>query len=192
MAEILVLHHVLGRTKGMETFAEQLESEGHIVHLPDLFDGKVFATLEEGMAYVEKVGFENVVADSVQIAETLSTELVYIGFSLGVAAAQKLSQTRQKAKGALFFHACLPSAAFELPWPDGLPAQIHAMNQDPYFTEDGDIDSARELVHTEKEVELFLYEGREHLFTDISLSSYDKASTTLAMTRALAFLEKID
>lgn len=192
MAEILVLHHVLGRTNGMVDFATLLEASGHTVHLPDLFDGKIFATLEEGMAYVEKVGFEDVMARGVQTAENLSTELVYIGFSLGVAAAQKLSQTRQGTKGALFFHACLPTSLFESPWPDRLPAQIHAMNQDPYFVEDGDIDSARELARAAKDVNLFLYQGHEHLFTDNSLSSYDKTATTLAMTRTLAFLEKIN
>ncbi|WP_252189208.1 hypothetical protein [Rossellomorea vietnamensis] len=37
MAEVLLFHHVLGKTKGIEAFADQLRDAGHIVHVPDLY-----------------------------------------------------------------------------------------------------------------------------------------------------------
>ncbi|MDM5196573.1 hypothetical protein QUF79_00485 [Fictibacillus enclensis] len=43
MAEVLLLHHVLGRTKGIEAIADQLRDAGHTVHVPDLFDGRMFS-----------------------------------------------------------------------------------------------------------------------------------------------------
>ncbi|WP_430787070.1 dienelactone hydrolase family protein [Virgibacillus flavescens] len=188
MAEILLLHHVLGKTKGIEAIADQLRDAGHTVHMPDLFEGRTFSTLEEGLAFVKEIGFGEVSARGIRAASELSRDVVYAGFSLGVSAAQQLAQTREGAKGALFFHSCLPTSAFESQWPVDLPVQIHAMNEDPFFVEDGDIDSARELVASGNRAELFMYEGKEHLFTDNSLPSYDAEATKLLMKRVLDFL----
>ncbi len=188
MAEVLLLHHVLGKTKGIEEIAEQLRDAGHTVYVPDLFDGRMFSTLEEGLAFVKGIGFNEVTARGVRAASELSRDVVYAGFSLGVPAAQQLAQTREGARGALFFHACLPSSAFESQWPADLPVQIHAMSSDPFFVEDGDIDAARELVASANLAELFLYEGKEHLFTDSSIPSYDAEATKLVIKRVLDFL----
>ncbi|MCA0147196.1 dienelactone hydrolase family protein [Rossellomorea vietnamensis] len=188
MAEVLLFHHVLGKTKGIEAFAQQLRDAGHIVHVPDLFDGRTFSSLEEGLGFVKEIGFGEVTARGIQAADDLSQDVVYAGFSLGVPAAQQLAQTREGSKGAMFFHACLPTSEFESPWPADLPVQIHAMNEDPFFVEDGDIDAARELVKSAKHAELFLYEGKEHLFTDSSIPSYDADATKLVIKRVLEFL----
>jgi dienelactone hydrolase len=188
MAEVLLFHHVLGRTKGIESIADQLRDAGHTVHVPDLFDGRIFSSLEEGLVFVKEVGFDEVTARGVRVARELSRDIVYAGFSLGVSAAQQLAQTREGARGALFFHACLPTSAFASEWPVDLPVQIHAMSADPFFVEDGDIDAARELVASANRAELFLYEGKEHLFTDSSLLSYDGDATKLVIKRVLEFL----
>lgn len=188
MAEVLLFHHVLGKTKGIEAFADQLRDAGHIVHVPDLFDGRTFSSLEEGLGFVKEIGFGEVTARGIRAAGDLSKDVVYAGFSLGVPAAQQLAQTREGSKGALFFHACLPTSEFESPWPTHLPVQIHAMNEDPFFVEDGDINAARELVKSANHAELFLYEGKEHLFTDSSIPSYDADATKLVIKRVLDFL----
>lgn len=50
-------------------------------------------------------------------------------------AAQKLAQTRPGARGALLFYSCIPISgewAFG-PWPNGVPVQIHGMDNDPIF-----------------------------------------------------------
>ncbi|MBB6633079.1 dienelactone hydrolase family protein [Cohnella thailandensis] len=192
MAKILLFHHVLGRTEGVHAFADELRSEGHAVHLPDLFDGRVFASIEEGLAYVEQIGFEKIVNRGVEAAEGLPRETVYAGFSLGVVAAQRLAQTRERARGALFFDACVPTSMFGSPWPEDLPVQIHGMAEDPYFVEEGDIDAARELSASAKHAELFLYPGDRHLFADSSLPSYDAEAAKLALQRALEFLRQLD
>ncbi len=188
MAEVLMFHHVLGKTKGIEAIADQLRDAGHIVHVPDLFDGRTFTTLEEGLGFVKEIGFEEVTARGIRAADDFSRDAVYAGFSLGVPAAQLLAQTREDARGALFFHACLPTSEFESQWPADLPVQIHAMNEDPFFVEDGDINAARELVESANHAELFLYEGKEHLFTDSSVPSYDADATKLVIKRVLEFL----
>jgi len=193
MAEILLFHHAQGLTPGMRAFADELRADGHAVHMPDLFDGRIFASIDEGMSYINATGFDSLRERGVRIADQLPVELVYAGFSFGVLPAQKLAQTRPGAKGALLFHSCLPISgewAFG-PWPDGVPVQIHGMDKDPIFAGEGDIDAAREIVAKAEDAELFLYPGDQHYFADSSLPSYDADAAVLLTRRVLAFLGRV-
>src|SRR5436853_1744945 len=146
MAEVLLFHHAQGQTSGFLAFADALRRAGHGVHTPDLYDGRTFDSLDDGLANVEAIGFETIMERGVRAAEELPAELVYAGFSLGVVPAQMLAQNRPGARGALLLHSCLPTSEFGAAWPDGVPVQIHAMDKDPFFLEEGDIDAARALV----------------------------------------------
>jgi dienelactone hydrolase len=193
MTEVLLFHHAQGMTTGVRAFADELRAAGHIVHTPDLFDGRSFQSIDEGLAYIGKIGFDDMRERGVRIADGLPRALVYAGFSFGVLPAQKLAQTRAGARGALLFHSCLPISgdwAFG-PWPDSVPVQIHGMDKDPIFAGEGDIDAAREIVEKVADAELFLYPGDQHYFADSSLPSYDAAATALLTRRVLAFLERI-
>ena len=187
MAEVLLFHHAQGQTEGFAAFADELRRDGHTVHAPDLYDGRTFATLDEGIAYAQQVGFEEILERGVQTANELPEDLVYAGFSLGVLPAQKLAQTRPGARGALLFYSCVPTSEFG-PWPADVPVQIHGMDADPIFVDEGDIDAARALVESAEHAELFLYPGDQHYFADSSLPSYDESAATLLAQRVLAFL----
>lgn len=143
------------------------------MHTPDLFDGHTFDTLEEGLGYAGRVGFGAVTDRGVRAVEELPAEVVYSGFSLGVVPAQQLAQTRPGARGALFFHSCIPVSEFGSSWPDGVSVQVHGMDADSFFVDDGDLAAARALVEEAPHAQLFLYPGEQHLFADSSLSSYD-------------------
>lgn len=188
MAEVMLFHHAQGLTPGVLAFADRLRRAGHIVHTPDLFDGRTFEDLETGMRFVAELGFGEVLERGSRAAEGLPAELVYAGFSLGVVPAQKLAQTRAGARGALLFYACVPVSEFGAGWPKGAPVQVHAMDADPFFVGEGDIDAARALVEEAEEAELFLYPGDRHIFADDSLPSYDAEASTLLMQRVLDFL----
>jgi dienelactone hydrolase len=188
MAEVLLFHHAMGQTKGFTAFADELRRAGHTVHTPDLFEGRTFGSIDDGMAHVNELGFGEIVTRGDRAAEGLPAELVYAGFSLGVVPAQKLAQTRPGASGALFFYSCVSASEFGT-WPAGLPVQIHGMDADPYFVDEGDIDAARELVESNENAELFLYHGTEHYFADSSLPSYDAEATALLTQRVLRFLD---
>ncbi|MDX6357338.1 MAG: hypothetical protein QOH37_392 [Nocardioidaceae bacterium] len=193
MAEVLLFHHALGLTPGVIAFADELRADGHTVRTPDLYDGKTFGTLEEGMANAKAIGFEAILDRSVALAEDLPSDLVYAGMSLGEMAAQKLAQTRAGARGALLFYSCIPISgewAFG-PWPDGVPVQIHGMDADPIFAGEGDVDAAREIVDTVADAELFLYPGDQHYFADSSLPSYDAEASALLLERVKKFLATI-
>lgn len=193
MTEVLLFHHAQGLTSGVRAFADDLRAAGHIVHTPDLFDGRVFGSIDEGMAFVGKAGFEAMRERGVRTADALPANLVYAGFSFGVLPAQKLAQTRPGARGALLFYSCLPiSGEWAIgPWPDGVPVQIHGMDNDPVFVGEGDIDAAREIVATVADAALFLYPGDRHYFADSSLPSYDANATALLTKRVLAFLDRV-
>src|SRR3954453_16892028 len=141
MAEILLFHHAQGQTRGFLAFADELRAAGHVVHAPDLYDGNTFGDLDEGVGYAKEVGFETLGERGCRAADDLPNELVYAGFSLGVLPAQLLAQTRPGARGALLFYACVPTKYFG-PWPEGVPAQIHGMDADPFFVGEGDVDAA--------------------------------------------------
>ncbi len=192
MAEVILFHHAQGQTPGFHAFADELRRAGHTVHTPDLFDGRTFDSIDEGVAYAGEIGFGEVIERGVRAAEGLPAEVVYAGFSLGVLPAQKLAQTRPGARGALLFYSCLPISEFGASWPADVPVQIHGMDADPIFVDEGDIDAARELVAAAADAELFLYPGDQHYFADSSLPSYRADAAALLQERVLEFLATRD
>jgi dienelactone hydrolase len=191
MAELVLYHHAQGLTKGVEAFAGELRRAVHTVHVPDLYEGHTFDTLDEGLAYAKRTGFGTIMERGLTAVEGLGGALVYAGFSLGVMPAQRLAQTRAGARGALLLHACVPVSEFGEAWPAGVPVQVHGMDADPLFADEGDLDAARALVDSAEQAELFLYPGKEHLFVDSSLPSYDQDAAALLTRRVLDFLEGI-
>jgi len=191
MAEVVVFHHSQGLTSGIVAFADELRRAGHTVYTPDLFDGRTFGSIEEGMGYAEQIGFpDGVIERGVRAVQGLPAGLVYAGFSLGVLPAQKLAQTRAGARGALLFYSCVSVSAFGSGWPEGVPVQVHGMDADPIFVGEGDLDAARDLVSHAKDAQLFLYPGDQHYFADSSLPSYDADATALLVRRVLDFLRE--
>ena len=189
MTEVVLYHHVQGLTDGVQSFADELRQAGHEVHTPDLFDGRRFDTIDEGMAFAGEAGFGALAERGVAAADRLSLGVVYAGFSFGVMPAQQLAQTRPGARGALLMSACLPVSEFGSVWPDGVPVQVHGKEADPFFLED--LEAARALEESTDRAELFLYPGEEHLFADSSLPAYDAAAAALLMERVLAFLDAV-
>ena len=192
MAEVLLFHHIQGLTAGVEAFADDLRAGGHTVHVPDLYGGKTFGSIEEGFEFQKGVDGD-ALADAA-VAD-LPARLVYAGFSWGVPQAQRLAQTRDGAKGALLYESCIPITgewAFG-PWPEGVPVQIHGMDEDEFFAKEGDIDAAREIVAElgPDLAELYTYPGDAHLFADRTLPSYDAQAAALLTQRTLAFLDRV-
>jgi dienelactone hydrolase len=189
MTEVVLYHHVQGLTEGVRSFADELRQAGHAVHTPDLFDGRTFDTIEEGMAFAREAGFGALADRGLAAAQRTRPGAVYAGFSFGVMVAQQLAQTRPGAGGALLMSACLPVSEFGDAWPERIPAQVHGKDADPFFAED--LEAAHALVESTDQAALFLYPGDEHLFADSSLPAYDAAAAALLTERALAFLETV-
>jgi dienelactone hydrolase len=192
VAEVLLFHHAHGLTRGCLAFADRLRATGHVMHTPDLYEGKIFTNLAEGVRYAEEVGFDTIIERGRRAADTLPDGMVYAGFSLGVLPAQMLTQTRPGAKGALLFHSCVPTSEFGRPWPMAVPVQIHMMDTDEWvLPPNQDLDAARQLSETVATAELFLYPGNRHLFADNSLPDYEEKAAALLLDRVLGFLDRI-
>jgi dienelactone hydrolase len=186
MTEVVLYHHAQGLTDGVKAFADELHRAGHTVHTPDLYEGKTYSDIEDGVGYARDTGFGTIMERGKVAAEGLPVDVVYAGFSLGVMSAQMLAQTRAGARGALFFSGALPTKEFGNGWPEGVPVQIHMMEDDPWLEED--LDAARDLADKVEDAELFLYRGDAHLFADSSLPDYDEEAAALLKERVLAFL----
>jgi dienelactone hydrolase len=182
MAEVVVFHHALGFTDPVRRFADALRDAGHTVHTPDLYDGRTFDTIEDGMAHSEAIGGPMAIVDRGRAAvEPLPTEVVYVGFSLGVMAAQSLAQTRPGARGAVLCYAALPLGEWgdnwPATWPEGVRLQLHILEGDE------DFEFAQGLAATVPAAELFVYPGTEHYFAE-----HDDQAARLLTQRVLAFL----
>ena len=190
MTEVILFHHALGLTPGTLAFADDLRAAGHTVHTPDVFEGRTLNSIDEGVGHAQEIGFGEVIERATRAAEQLPSDVVYAGFSLGVVCAQKLTQTRPGARGALFYYSCVPASEFGT-WPAGVPAQIHGMDHDPIFMDEGDVDAARELAGSAENIELFLYPGDQHYFADRTLPSYDADAAAVLLQRTLDFLARV-
>ena len=182
MAEVVVFHHALGLTDAVRGFADALRDAGHTVHTPDLYDGGTFGTIEDGLAYSEELGGPMAMVDRARAAvESLPSEVVYVGFSLGVLSAQSLAQTRAGARGAVFCYSALPLGQWgdnwPAAWPEGVPLQLHILDGDE------DFEIAQGLAATVPGAELFVYPGTEHYFAE-----HDDQAASLLEQRVLAFL----
>jgi dienelactone hydrolase len=182
MAEIVVFHHALGLTDWVRSFADRLRSAGHTVHAPDLFEGRTFESIAEGIAWSEAVGgpMEMVERGRAAVA-SLPAELVYVGFSLGVLPAQSLAQTRAGARGAVLCYAALPLGEWGPSWPADWPADVALQL---HITEgDEDVEFAEALAATVPGAELFTYAGPEHYFAE-----HDADAAEQLVARVLAFV----
>lgn len=187
MGELILFHHAQGLTRGVEVFADALRAAGHRVTVPDLYEGATFATLAEGVAHAEHIGFEEIIDRGVAAAEGLREGIVYAGFSLGVLPAQKLAQTRPGALGALLYHEGLAASTFGDSWPDGVALQVHVSEHDEWV----ELDVTRDLVAGAADAELFIYPGSGHLFTDSGLDVFVPEAAELVLQRSIEFLDRL-
>lgn len=187
VAHVLLFHHALGLTDGVRSFADRLRDGGHTVTVPDLYDGRRFATVDDGVAHAEQVGFEAIVAAGAAVAQELPPDLVYAGMSLGVMPAQKLAQTRPGARAAVLYHGAVPATTFAPSWPAEVGLQLHVMERDDW----GEPDVVADLAAAVDGADLRLYPGSAHLFTDDSHDEFDADATDLVVSRTLEFLSRL-
>jgi len=171
MSTIVLFHHALGVTTGLERIAEKLREDGHRVVVPDLFDGRSFTAIEDGVEYAETIGFDGMTDRGVMAVDGVDDRFVALGVSLGVLPAQKLAQTDDRVLAAVLVDAALPVEAFGGSWPALVPLRLHLGSSDPFVQED--LVAARELVAAAADGVLRLHETAHHLTIDPSSPFFD-------------------
>ena len=182
MAEVVVFHHALGLTDAVSEFADALRAAGHDVYAPDLYDGRTFHTVDDGMAHADELGGPMAIVERARAAVASPPNgAVYIGFSLGALSAQALAQTRPGARGAVLCYSAVPLGEWgdnwPAPWPNGVQLQLHILEGDE------DFEIAQRLAATVPGAELFVYPGNEHYFAE-----HDERAAVLLRERVLEFL----
>ncbi|WNI32466.1 dienelactone hydrolase family protein [Streptomyces sp. ITFR-6] len=187
LMNIMLFHSTYGLRPAVHAAADRLRAAGHEVRVPDIFAGHTFETVEEGLAYQQETGKEELLKRAVLAAAPYSdSRLVYAGFSFGASVAQTLALGDAKARGLLMFHGTSDIA--ESASVDELPVQLHVADPDPYETHDWLNSWYLQMRRTGADVEIYRYPGAGHLFTDAELPDFDQASAELAWKVAIGFL----
>ncbi|WP_405721361.1 dienelactone hydrolase family protein [Streptomyces sp. NBC_00046] len=187
LMNIMLFHSTYGLRPAVHAAAGRLRAAGHEVQVPDLFEGRTFETVEEGLAFKEEVGKDELLRRAVLAAAPYSDRgLVYAGFSFGASTAQTLALGDEKARGLLMFHGTSDIA--ENASVDELPVQLHVADPDPFETHDWLNSWYLQMQRAGADVEVYRYPGAGHLFTDAELPDFDQASAELAWKVALGFL----
>ncbi|MDQ0712751.1 dienelactone hydrolase [Streptomyces luteogriseus] len=184
---IMLFHSTFGLRPAVLQAADRLRSAGHEVWTPDLFEGRTFESVEEGMEHKEKIGKEELLKRAVLAAAPYSERgLVYAGFSLGASIAQTLALGDDKARGLLLLHGTSDIAPDVTA--DDLPVQLHVAEPDPFETDDWLSAWYLQMGRTGADVEVYRYAGAGHLYTDPDLPDYDEEAAEATWRVALGFL----
>lgn len=187
MVTIVLFHHVRGLTEGVEAFAQVLRDAGHTVHAPDVFDGRTFADIQEGIAFVDSVGEESFEARAAELVASLPTDVVYGGMSMGAARAAEQVLRRPGARGAFFLYGAIAPSWWGATWPAGVPSQAHVTEGDEFREPEAEAEYAADVPGAE----LFVYPGSGHLFAEAGDPDFDDDVARLATERVLAFLSTL-
>ena len=192
MAQILLFHHARGLTEGVRALGEQVTAVGgHTVHTPDLFDGHVFPTAEEGLAYVGQIGSDEFMTRAIRACAEHKEASVVAGISLGVMPAWRAAQTAPGFRACIALSAALPLNAYAPLWQPHTALQIHLAAEDPWV-KDEDLPTARAYAataeHPDNPADLFEYATDRHLFMDSSTEDHDPQLTEVVVQRIVELL----
>ncbi|MDO0928139.1 dienelactone hydrolase family protein [Streptomyces sp. TG1A-8] len=186
--DIMLFHSAYGLRPAVREAAGRLRAAGHEVRTPDLFGGRTFDTVEEGVECSDALGKDELLKRAVLAAAPYSERgLVYAGFSLGASVAQTLALGDVRARGLLLLHGTsdlAPDARV-----DGLPVQLHVAEPDPFETDDWLSAWYLQMGRAGADVEVYRYAGAGHLYTDPGLPDYDEEAAEATWRVALGFLE---
>ncbi|MGW0436287.1 dienelactone hydrolase family protein [Micromonospora sp. NPDC003197] len=193
MTHIALFHSVYGLRPAVLAAADRFRAAGHQVVTPDLYDGEVAATVDEGFGLSERIGWAQIMHRARDAVRDLPVDTVLAGFSMGTGVVSGLLTERRETAGLLLLH----GTGGELsPLRAGLPVQLHIAQPDEYFS-DADVAAWRKAtVEAGAAVEIFTYPGVRHLFTDPSVADQsvadgDKAASARVWQRSLDFLARV-
>jgi dienelactone hydrolase len=191
VSKVVLIHSAHGLRPGVETWAERLREAGHEVWAPDLFEGRTFEQLADGVAHCEEIGSPELLRRAEAALAELPDDVVYAGFSMGAASAGYFAATRRGSRGAVLMHGVTPLAELGVEiWPADTAAQVHLGAEDPEV-EQAEVERFEFALDAVcARLEVHLYPGSGHLFADPDCPGYDAASAELMLGRVLGFLER--
>src|SRR5436190_18383013 len=171
-------HHLIERRRGagrsvpsrsrmredVLAWADSLRGAGHEVDTPDLYDGRTFERLEDGIAHRDELGIPELMGRAASALDELPADLVYAGFSMGASTAHYFAVTRPGAIGVVLMHGTAPADSLGgASWPSGLPGQLHKKDVDPWMDAAGVDAIERSARSAGAPFDVFVYPGEGHL-----------------------------
>lgn len=187
VAEILLFHHAHGLTEGMRFLVERLSAAGHTVHAPDMFAGRVFPSVDEGVSHAGRIGHDAIEDIARRAALHHPTADTVIGFSLGTFPAQLLAQEWRRIHSCLLMGGAIAPEEIGGEWRHDVRLAIHVADPDDWVAES---DLAALLRHS-PHAHLHRYPGRRHMFADPSCADYDADAADVFEERVLEWLDAI-
>ncbi len=186
MADVILFHSVLGLRPVERKAADRLRAAGHDVTTPDLYAGEVAATLDEGFALNDRIGWSVVEQRAREAVRERPAHTVLMGFSMGAAVVDALLPDRPDTAAVLLLHtqAEIPATARV-----GLPVQLHVADPDP-FVPDPTGWHAR-AISAGAAAEVFTYPGAGHFYLDADLPDHDEQAAALTWRRVLNALRTV-
>ncbi|MFD0527953.1 dienelactone hydrolase family protein [Kitasatospora arboriphila] len=193
MAQIVLFHSAYGLRPAVHAAADRLRAAGHEVHTPDLYDGRVFDTVEDGMAYKDELTTDELLRRAVHAAAPLLGQggpgLVYAGLSLGAALAQNLALADTNAAGLLLLHG---TSDIRDDAATSVAVQLHVAEPDPFEPEDWLNAWYLRMTKAAPTSRSTATAAPSHIYTDPELPDYDEEAAERTWATALAFLAELD
>jgi len=192
---VLVLHAWWGLNDTIKDFCTRLAGEGFTAFAPDLYHGKLAATIPEAEALRDALDWKASIPEISAAAEFLQARsgepekgLAVIGFSLGVFFALNLSTTDpERIIKVVVFYGTSPVDFTK----SRASYQGHFAGNDPFEPDSEVTDLEESLRAAGRPVVFFKYEGTGHWFIEPDrVDAYNQSAAKLAWERTLSFLEE--
>lgn len=191
-AGVVVLHPWWGLNGDVIAYCDRLASAGFTVAAPDLFDGKVAATIEDADA-LSNAADEAVVGQIVLAAvDRLSQRLgpdrpvAVLGFSFGAAWAIWAPTKRPALRATVVYYGTWAGSILN---GTTVPVLGHFAETDPYETPERVSEFEKGLADAGREAATYQYPGTSHWFAEPSRPEYRREAAELAFERTTSFLE---
>jgi dienelactone hydrolase len=188
VADVVLFHSVYGRRPAVLDAADRLRAAGHTVIAPDLYAGQVAATVDEGFALCDQIGWPVILERARQALAAMPAETVLAGLSMGASVAAALLTERPGTAGLLLLH---NTGGDSEGIRRGLPVQLHIAQPDVYQPAAEIAAWEQAMTGAGAAVQVFRYPAAGHLFTDRATPDHDGPAAALAWQRSLTFLASL-
>jgi carboxymethylenebutenolidase len=183
---VVVLHDFFGLTDATRAYAHALNDAGFTALAPDLFDGRVAATVEDALALARSLdkaaALKRLEGAARYLTDNWHPRAGAVGFSLGASFAGELAG--RKLTEATVAYYGIPSA--EAGWSG--PLLGHFSPSDEWEPTD-EVEAALDAIRaTGAEVEAYFYDGTGHWFANECVANYyDESAAATALKRTVDF-----